>query len=72
VTFYLLKKKDWIEQPIVCTRQDLKPAYFERRYLGETTLRATALDLRSEDYESKTYKPLVANPCCHPNFIFIL
>ena len=26
-----------------------------------------ALDLRSEDYESKTYKPLVENPCCYPN-----
>ena len=39
-----------------------------RRHLGETTLRATALDLRSrsEDYESKTYKPLVENPCCYP------
>ena len=28
--------------------------YFDRRHLDETTLRATALDLRSEDYESKT------------------
>ena len=23
------------------------------------------LDPRSEDYESKTYKPLVENPCCY-------
>ena len=30
------------------------------------TLRATALDLQSEDYESKTYKPFVENPCCYP------
>ena len=30
------------------------------------TLRATALDLRSEDYESNTYKPFLENPCCYP------
>ena len=29
-------------------------------HLGVTTLRATALDLRSEDYESETYKPIRA------------
>ena len=54
-------KKDWIEQPIVCTRQNLTPGYFNHRHIGETTLRATALDLQSEDYESKTYKPFVEN-----------
>lgn len=32
----------------------LAPGYFDRRHLDETTLRDTALDLRSEDYESKT------------------
>ena len=48
------KKQDWIKQPIVCTRQSLKPGYFDRLHLGETTLRASALDLQSEDYESKT------------------
>ena len=58
------KKKDSIEQPIVCTRQNLKPDCFDCHHLGDTTLRATALDLRSEDYESKTCKPLVENPCC--------
>ena len=42
----------------------LAPGYFDRRHLDETTLLATALDLRSEDYESKTWKPLVENPCC--------
>ena len=52
-------KKDWIEQPIVCTRQNLKAGYCDRRHLGDTTLRATALDLSSEDYDSKTLKPLV-------------
>ena len=45
----------------MCTRHNLKPGYSDRRHLGETTLRATALDLRSKDYESKTYKPLVEN-----------
>ena len=40
-------KKEWITQPIVCTRQNLKPCYFDRRHLGETTLHASALDLRS-------------------------
>ena len=59
-------KKDWIEQPIVCTRQNLKPGYLNHRHIGETTSRATALDLQSEDYESKTYKPFVENPCCYP------
>ena len=39
---------------------------FGRRHLGETTLCATALDLRSEDYESKTYKLVVENPCYFP------
>ena len=48
-------KEDWIEQPIVCKRPNLKPGYVDRHHLGETT-RATALDLRSEDYEYKTYK----------------
>ena len=43
-----------MEQPIVCTRQNLKPGNFDRRHLGETTLHDIALDLRSEDYESKT------------------
>ena len=47
------KKKDWIEEPIVCMRQNLKPGYFDRRHLGETTLRAIALDLQSEGYEYK-------------------
>ena len=46
---------DWIEQPIVCTRQNLKPDYFDRRHLGETTSRTTALDLPSEDYESNRF-----------------
>ena len=41
--------------------------YFDRRHLGETNLRATALDLRSEDHECKTYKPLVENHCCYPS-----
>ena len=41
--------------------------YFYRRHLGETNLRTTALDLRSEDHESKTYKPLVENHYCHPS-----
>ena len=27
----------------------------------------TALDLLSEDYESKSYKPLVEDPCCSPS-----
>ena len=40
---------------------------FDRRHLGEATLRATALDLRSEDHECKTYKPLVKNHCCYPS-----
>ena len=31
------------------------------------TLGTTTLDLRSEDYESKTHKPLVQNPCCYPS-----
>ena len=57
-------KKFSIEQPIVCTRQNMKPAYFDCRHLVETTLRATALDLCSEDYQSKIYKALVENPCC--------
>ena len=39
---------------------------FGRRHLGETTLCATALVLRSEDYESKTYKLVVQNPCYFP------
>lgn len=32
----------------------LAPGYFDRRHVDETTLRATAMDLRSEDYEPKT------------------
>ena len=60
-------KKDCNEQPIVCTRQNLKPGYFDRRHLGENTLRATALDPRSEDNESKTYKLLAETPCCYPS-----
>ena len=59
-------EKDWIEQPFVCTRQNLTPGNFNHRHIGETTLRATALDLQSEDYESKTYKPFVENPCYYP------
>ena len=65
-------RKDWIEQPTVCTRRNLKPVYFDRGHLGKTTLHATALDLRSKDFESKTSKPLVENPCCyssHRSFI---
>ena len=65
-----LKQKDWIEQPIVCTRHNLKPGFSDRRHLGETILRATALDLRSKDYKSKKKKknkPSVENPCCYPN-----
>ena len=46
-----------LDRATYCTRQNLKP--FDRRHLGETTSRATALDLRSQDYESKTYKPIV-------------
>ena len=42
-------KKDWIEQPIICICQN-----FDCYHLGEITLCATALDLQSEDYESKT------------------
>jgi len=61
------KKKDCNENPIVCTRQNLKPGYFDRRHLGENTLRATALDPRSEDNESKTYKLLAETPCRYPN-----
>ena len=57
----LIENKGWFEQAIVCTLQKLKPGYFDRRHLGETTLGATALDLRSEDYESKTNKPIVEN-----------
>ena len=41
--------------------------YFDRRGLGETTLRSIALDLQSEDYESEKYKPLEENPCCYPS-----
>ena len=48
-----MKEKDWIEQLIARVRP------FDGRHLGETTSRATALDLRSQDYESKTYKPIV-------------
>lgn len=48
-------KKDCNEQSIVCTRQNLKLGYFDRRHLGENTFCATALDPRSEDNESKTY-----------------
>ena len=59
----LIKKQDWIEEPIVCTRQNLKRDYFDRRHSGETT----ALDLRSEDCKSKIYKPLVENPSCCPS-----
>ena len=44
---------------MVCIRRNLKPYYIDLRHIGETTLRATALDLRYEDYESKTYKPSV-------------
>ena len=62
-----LKKKDWIKQPMVCTRQKLKPGYFDRCHRGETTLLATALDLRSEHYESKPNEPFVENPCCYPS-----
>ena len=51
VSKQLISKRDWIEQPLVCTRQNLKPGYFDHCNLGDTTLRATALDLRSEDYE---------------------
>ena len=47
---------------MVCIRLNLKPDYFDLRHLSETTLRATALDLRYEDYESKTYKPSVEIP----------
>ena len=43
----------------------MRPGYFERCHLGETILRATSLDLRSEDYESKTSKPLLENPCSY-------
>ena len=49
--------------------QNLKPenaGYFDYHHLGVTTLQATALDLQSEDYECKTHKPLVENPCCYP------
>ena len=60
-----LKKKDWIERPIVSPRQDMKPGYFECCHLGETTSRATSLDLRSEDYQSKTSRRLLENPCTH-------
>ena len=45
----------------------MKPNYFERRYLGETTFRATALDLGSEDYGSKTSKPLLENTGYYPS-----
>ena len=61
-----LKKKDWIKQPMVCTRQNLKPVYFDPCHRGETTLLATALDLRSK-HESKTNEPLIENPCCYPS-----
>lgn len=56
-----------IEQPIVCARPNFKPGYFDCRHLSETTLHATALDLPSEDYESKTYNSLVENLCCYPS-----
>ena len=46
----LKKKTGSIEQTIVCTRQNLKPGYFDRRHLFDTTQRATALELRFEDY----------------------
>ena len=59
------KKIDWIEQAIVCTRQNLKPGYFDRRHLGETTLATTALDLQSEDYESNTNKPIIEIRAIH-------
>ena len=59
----LIEKQDWIEEPIVCTRQNLKREYFDRRHSGETT----ALDLRSEDCKSKIYKPLVENASCYPS-----
>ena len=62
-----LKKKDWIEQTTVCLHQNLKSGYFDGRRLGETTLSALALNLHCEDYESKTYKPLVESPCYYPS-----
>ena len=41
----------------------------DRRHLGETTLRATAFHLPSEDCDSKTYKPLAENPYCFPSHL---
>ena len=36
------------------TLEKRAPGSFDRRHLDVTSLRATALDLRSEDYEPKT------------------
>ena len=56
-----------LDRATYCLHVPKFEAYFDRRHLGESTLRTKALDLRSEDYESKTYKPLVENPCCYPS-----
>jgi len=68
----LFYKKDWMEQLLVCTRQNLKLDYFYRRHLHETTIRTTAMDLRSEDYLSKTKKPFVENTCYYPSHRFFI
>ena len=50
------------------TLEKRAPGSFDRRHLDETTLRATALDLRSEDYEPKTQTvSTVESPCCYPS-----
>ena len=57
----------YLRPSIVFTHQKLKPGYLDHHLLGQATLRAKALDLRSEDYESKTHKLLVDYHCCYPS-----
>ena len=66
------QKKSRLDRATYClfwTRQNLKPGYFDRRHLGETTLDTTALDPQSEDYESNTNKQTDNRNPSHPCFI---
>ena len=60
-------KKGWSSDLLFTRAQIWRHLIFDRRHLGKTTLHATGLDLRSDDNESKTYKPFAENPCCHPS-----
>ena len=51
-----------LDQATYCTRQNLKADYFDRRHFGETTLRATALDLTKTGHLDLLVKPTPV-PC---------